>query len=172
MSRIIFYISIAALFYSCGTGLRIKRSEIKPIDNTFSGKFINTSYKSKGGNYYPTLSKRFGFSMYKIDTISMKLVNINTLQISFNDSLTTRTITYNGKISQRGYFEIYFRKYKKEIPPFIPFSYSSLDIERVRIGLSVENDLIIDNKWERSGNILILGSGGRGRTQNYFKRIM
>jgi hypothetical protein len=39
------------------------------------------------------------------------------------------------------------------------------------MALSIQGDLIIDNEWNESGNIFILGVGDKGRRQSYFKKI-
>ena len=56
---------------------------------------------------------------------------------------------FQGKFSKRGFYEIFLRNKKIEIPPFIPIIYSNRDINRIRIGLTVNNDLVIANKWAR-----------------------
>lgn len=171
MAKTILTILNIFLFCACGTGLKINKSNFKPINNNFSGSFKNFSYKTKGRNYDPTLLNLFNIFDIASDTIIFKINSNGQLQLTFKDSLKIKTEIFKGNFSKKGYYEIYFRKIKKEIPPLVPIIYGYRDIDRIRIGLTINNDLVVDNKWATDGNIFILAAGSAGRSQSFLKKI-
>lgn len=165
---------IIAVVSSCGTGLKINKSDFTPIDNSFKGTFENKSLLTKGRNNYNLRTTILGFfEVYNsnADSIRVHFDTDNKLVLSFRDSLGVRTATFNGQFKKRGHYEIFIRKYKKEIPPFFPIIYGTRDIKRLRIGLTKEMELVVDNKWARDGHIFILAGGGSGRYRSLFKQV-
>jgi hypothetical protein len=150
--------------------LSIRKSKIKYFDSSFSAIVDNNSYKVKG--------RRFG-DLTLLNLFEIRDENIDRVNISFNDSKemklsytykgqeTTKILT--GNFAKKGYFEIYFRNQKKEIPPLLPIIYSNNHINRVRLALTIDGNLIVDNMWDDSGNIFILAAGSSGRRQSFFK---
>ncbi len=58
---------------------------------------------------------------------------------------------------------------RMEVPPIVPILYSKVHIERYRLGLTIDGDLIVDNFHENSGNILIISAGYQYRYQTFYK---
>lgn len=157
---------------SCGTGLRIGRKDYAPINNRFNATICNNPFKTKGRTYSElTLLDMFDLFRLHSDSISLHFDEKEKLVLIFNDSLLKRTEIFEGRFKKKGYYEIYLRYKKKEIPPFVPIIYGYRDIDRIRIGLTKENNLVVDNKWARDGNIFILAGGGSGRFRCFFKPI-
>ena len=174
MIRKLITILIIVVFSSCGTGLKISKNNFTPIDNSFKGTYENKSILKKGRNNYnsnPTILDFFEIYKSNADSIQMYFDANNNLILTFRDSLGVRSETFNGQFNKKGYYEIFIRKYKKEIPPFFPIIYGTRDIKRLRIGLTKQMELVIDNKWARNGNIFILAGGGSGRYRSHFKQI-
>jgi hypothetical protein len=168
------YILTIVVLSSCGTGMKISKKDFSSIDNKFSATFNNKSQTTKGRYYHssnPTILDFFELYKINADTVQFRFDMANRLLLTFKDSLGVRTEIFEGNFKKNGYYEIFIRKYKKEIPPFFPFIYGVRDIQRLRIGLTKENELVIDNKWARDGNIFILAGGGSGRYRSYFKQI-
>ena len=160
---------------ACGTGLRMNKSYCIPIDDKYSGTFPNRSYKANDGNCDMTLLQLFNIFDSKTDSVMIEFDKVGQLQITFRDSLSnlndkTRIETFQGYFSHKGYYEIYLKKEKKEIPPLFPIIYSDYNIDRIRIAFTTENDLIIDNKWKLGGNIFLMAAGDSDRTQYFFKK--
>ena len=99
------------------------------------------------------------------------LINIKNGQEIIYSIDAFKEKTFHGAFSKKGYLEIFLRNNKKEIPPLLPIIYGKYNINRIRIALTLENDLIIDNSWNEGGNIFILGVGDKGRRQQFFKRM-
>ncbi|MGP8216057.1 MAG: hypothetical protein ACLQQ4_10870 [Bacteroidia bacterium] len=175
-----FLIPIAVfLLCSCGTGLKINKSEFKAIDRDFSGTFLSQPYKSSGSYsftsekmYAQTLPQLFGISHSdESHSFSFKINTSGQLQVTFADSGGNYTEKlFDGILTKKGYYEIYLRNKNMEFPPFFPVVYNQCDIDRIRIALTKSNDLIVDNLWENDDSILLFfGTGDSGRSQNYFK---
>ena len=158
------------LLCSCGTGLSIRKSKVNYFDSNFSATVDNKSFKVKG--------RRYG-DLTLLNLFEIRDENIDSVHISFNDSKELKlTYTFKGQeiiktltgyFAKKGYYEIYFRNQKKEIPPLLPIIYSNNHINRVRLALTIDGNLIIDNMWDDSGNIFILAAGSSGRRQSFFK---
>ena len=167
MKRSLIYLATILILTSCGTGLRISKSDFQRIDNHFSGTFSDTSFKSKGKNYQPlTLTQIFEVFHIKAKTVSLQFNDSGYLQVSFNDSV----IIYHGKFKKRGYYEFFLSKRRIAIPPLIPFIYGSRNIDRIRIGLTKNNALIVYNWWVVDGNLFLFAGGGGGWSIDYFNR--
>lgn len=170
-------IVIFLLCAACSTGLKVSKSQFKPIDIAFSGTFRNTVVEISGKDSDETLLQIFGIYNINSDSIKLTCSETGLVIIEFHDSLSimknkTRKEVFQGEKSRRGYFEIFLAKKKIDIPPIIPIFYSNRNIYRIRIGLTKSNDLIIDNMKDVGGNFFIfIANGYKTRTQYYFENL-
>ena len=157
---------------SCGTGLSVRKSQVKYFDSRFSGTFHNSAFKVNGRRYgSPALLELFEIRQVKTDSVSVVFDRQGELKLSYQDSEGKVKIeTFKGAFIKKGYYEVFLRNDRKEIPPAFSFIYSKCNINRVRLALSAQGDLIVDNEWNESANILFLGVGDKGRRQSYFSR--
>ncbi|WP_027391789.1 hypothetical protein [Aquimarina latercula] len=171
---VLLLILIPFIFCSCATALKIKKTEILNIDNNFSGVYQNSPEKSKSSNHVRNdkseLLSLFKLSRPNIDSVSISFTEDNILQISFKNGSLKKTEKFKGKFKNKGYYEFFFNKKNIQILPFIPIIYSNIYIDRIRIYLTIDGDLIIEKYWDHSGNIFILGSSHSGKIQNFFKK--
>lgn len=161
------------LLFSCGTGLKISQSDFEPIDKDFSESFVNQSFKTSksmaGSISGPKLLALFGISNSDAETVTLTFKNNNLLNLVYKDSNLTKTLTFEVRHARKGYLEMVLLNKKVQIPPIVPIIYSHVNTDRTRIGFTTNGDLVIDNKWERSGSFLIFLGGAGGRTQYFFK---
>jgi hypothetical protein len=161
------------LFCSCGSGLQVKKSKVQPLTPFFSARIANVAYKISS-------EKNFGKDQHElltilhettvnIDSVSIFFNNNSQLTIEFNYKGQEFSKTYEGRFSQKGYYEFYLEKNKIEIPPILPILYSKVHVERYRFCLTTNGDLVVDNFHENSGNIFILSAGYRYRYQTFYK---
>ncbi len=173
MSKKTCLIASICFLFSCGTGLRINKRDFEPIYKDFSHSFANQSYKTSksmaGSINGPTLLALLGISNSEAEIVTLTFKNNNQLDLVYKDSTVTKTLTFEVRHARKGYLEISSAHKNIQIPPVIPFLYSNVDFSRTRIGLTTKNELIIDNKWERSGSFLLFMGGAGGRTQYFFK---
>ena len=166
------FIFILLTLTSCGTGIKISKSNFKALNKNYYATYQNNSFKTHGQRYgSPTLLSLFEIQNVIDDSVQIILNESGDFKIVYKDISGQKEKTVHGTFSTRGYLEIFLRNMKKEIPPLFPIIYGKYNINRIRIALTLENDLIIDNSWNEGGNIFILGVGDKGRRQQCFKRL-
>ncbi|NOS94325.1 MAG: hypothetical protein HOP30_20620 [Cyclobacteriaceae bacterium] len=154
----------------------IVKKDYAQMDNKFTASFANKSYlvNGKGPDQYisrTTILDLFELSKGNTDSIHLHFDANNNLVLTFKDSLGIQTKTMHGKFKRHFYYEVFIRNDKIEIPPLLPIIYGRHDIKRLRILLTKESELLIENKWVRDGNIFLLAGGGGGVHVSYFKQI-
>jgi hypothetical protein len=150
--------------------LTIRKSRIKYFDSSFSATVDNKSFKVKGRRYGDlTLLNLFEIRDVTVDSVRLDFKDNNELQFTYIDKGQKIIKTFSGKFAKKGYYEIYFRNQKREIPRLLPIIYSNNHINRIRLALTIDGNLIVDNMWDDSGNIFILAAGSSGRRQSFFK---
>lgn len=174
MVRNTLFIALLSLLFSCGTGLRISKSDFKPIEDDFSTSFANQSFKTSksitGSESGPTLLELFGVSENEAELVTLTFKN-DSLDIVYKDKSVVKTLSFQVKHKGKRYLEILSVNKKIQIPPFLPFLYSNVDFNRMRLGFTTNGELVIDDKWEKSGSVFIFMGGGGGRTQYFFKPL-
>lgn len=175
MIKNILFIALLSLLTSCGTGLRISKNDFKPIVKDFSTSFANQSFKTSksiaGSTSGPKLLELFGVLDAESKMVTLSYKNNNVLELVYEDKDSAQTLEVKVRHVRKGYLEILSVNKRIQIPPFIPFLYSDMDYNRMRIGFKANGELIIDNQWEKSGNVFIFMGGGGGRTQYFFKPL-
>lgn len=157
---------------SCSSGVKVSRSQVIYFDKSFSAKVLNKPYKTGSRYKTPTLLNLFEISEQPhSDTVHFSFNSKNELEVTYLARGQKLTDTFAGTFHRKGFYEIYLRKKKTEIPPFLPILYSSNDIYRIRLALTPGGNLIVDNKWDRTGNIFLMGGGSSERTQSFFNCI-
>jgi len=137
-------------FTSCGTMRRFKTSDFSTIN----------SVKGLEGNYLNRNSERISIlSCFNIreeaNFITIISENPNEIKLTYiNDSSIIQERIFTGEMG-KNYFEIYFLKQQS----FIPILYSSCNIDRVRIGKTNDEKLLIKKFVDQSGNLLFFGGG-------------
>ncbi len=160
------------VFCACRTSLGVRNSEVKYFDKTFSATASNFAFKVNGKRYgSPTLLGLFEIRNDNAESVTLNFNDSGKLILTYKSADSIKTKAFNGRFTKEGFYEIYFRNESKEVPPHFPIFYSKHNINRIRIALTIENDLIIDNWWNEGGNIFILGVGDKGRRQQFFKQI-
>lgn len=171
MARLI--IILATLFLSaCGTGVSVRKSNVKYFDGRLSGTFDNNAFKVNGRRYgSPTLLDLFEIYQVRTDSVSVVLDRSGELELAYTDNDgECKKSRLKGSFTKKGYYEVFLRNDKKEIPPFFSIIYGRYNVNRIRLALTTEGDLIVDNTWDESANILFLGVGDKGRRQSFFKQ--
>lgn len=165
----VFFIGLFFI-YSCGSsGVRVNKNQLKPFHTSFTDTFINKPYSYKGNGYRKSITDILLLNDYKAqDTVILAITKNKELQLTFKDSLDKITTkTFHGSFNKKGVFEIYH--YKKRV--LIPLLYGITDINRVRIGLTTSNNLVIDHYVSHTGNVFIFAAGRTYRDKNLHKAI-
>lgn len=166
---LIVIVLIYFILYSCKTNVEVIKSN---RFYQFSGIFDNNAFKVKGRRYgSPTLLELFEIYHIKTDSVTIKCDSVGNLKLIFVDNkknITEKTV--KGSYSKKGYLEIFLRYESKGFPPFIPIIYGKYNINKIRLSLTTNGDLVVNNKWIEGGHIFIFGIGDSGKRRSYFKR--
>ena len=171
MRNIAILIFFALASTSCGSGLKLKKSQIKYFDSIFSAIVENKTFKQTGEGFRDsTFLNLFYIKAPYNDSIRINFNRDNELNVVYSDSGKINEKTFKGQFIKDGYYEFYFDNRKLDIPPIVPIFYSKHDIDRIRIYLTIGGDLVVDKMWDNSGSILVfLGAGDSRRQQSFFK---
>lgn len=165
--KISFIILLGLIFNSCGTLKFNKTKEFvkfNPSINELNGEYYGNSESTKRNNNQTinilqlfNLEREADFINLSIDQSKVKL---NYLQGTEN-----KEFVFEGKMRNK-FLEIYFKK-KQTV---IPLLYSSIEIDRIRIGKDKDGNLVIMNFAEHSGNILFMAAGHYDELSYIFKK--
>ena len=172
MKKTFIIVLIYFVLCSCKTNIKVIKSN-KEHFCQFYGTFDNNAFKVVRGNRYgsPSLLELFEIYHIKTDSVTIECDSMGELKLIFVDkekNITEKTI--KGSYSNKGYLEIFLRYESKKFPPFIPIIYGKYNINKIRLSLTENGDLIVDNKWIEGGHIFIFGVGDSGNRKSYFKR--
>ncbi len=162
---------------SCNAVLKYPQSSTQPIQPGLTATFSNKPFKTADKAYQtPTeYSKRNLLNHFDsvtskavADTVRLEFSNNGKLTVFYRDGRETKSASYNGTYSKKGYFDIIFKLKVVKIPPLLPILYSRVERDRIRFYLTKENDLLICRQWVSGGNIFILSGGDSDETKNFF----
>ncbi|MDR2207000.1 MAG: WG repeat-containing protein [Flavobacteriaceae bacterium] len=176
IQKIFTLLFIAVMVYSCGT-YRINKTKdfeklqsVKDLDGEYSG-FSTITKKTK--------SERNVLSIFNLNTVDdfhretdffdLNFIEPNQIKISYWDdsenSGTKRDTIFTGIVKEK-FLEIYFKKSQS----FIPFLFSDINIDRVRIGKDNQGNLLVMKFYDNTGNLLFIGGGGASETPYIFQK--
>jgi len=163
--------------FSCNNYKHVSNDEILSFDLGFSDNFANKGFQTSTKKIDYTVLELFGiYPKINIASVSISLVDSKHIKVSYYDSSSiyadkTQTVLFKGKLLRKGCFQVYLQKKRIEIPPLLPIFYSKRDVDRIRIFITTDGELLIENKWARDGNIFLMAAGGSDRDLYYFKRF-
>jgi len=148
----------------------MRKSQVKYFDNHFSATICNHAFKVHGRRYgSPSMLGLLEIQDEITDSVLMRFNDNSELELTYKDNDTLKTKVFKGQFAEKGYYEIFLRYKKNEIPHGFPIIYGNNNINRIRMALTIESDLVVDNMWDEAANIFIIGVGDKGRRQSFFK---
>lgn len=157
---------------SCGTYTFNRTKEFQEVKNSFSeinGEYYAYSIPTKNSKFSINATYLFNQEL-KTDFFYLTYLPSSQIKISYwVDSLENgfkKEIYLLGK-KKKKYFESYFSK--KQI--IIPFLFSWINIDRIRIGKAHIDNLVIMHFSDRSGNILFIAEGNPFETPYIFEKL-
>lgn len=157
------------LSVSCRSYMTLKNKDFIKIDENFNGNYKSASVfidsiKTKRNTNIQSL---FGLKNNDSD-LFFKINSKSELEIEYKNILGgTEKRFFKGKF-RRKYFEIYLEK--KRIP-FAPI-YSITSINRLRVAIDNQNNLVINHYENHSGMILLMAGGSSIKEQFIFKQTI
>jgi len=159
--------SVLFLCHSCGMSrLKIPKNQVKTVGIGFKGTFKNMNATDSSH----TLASLFGIYKEEPENISIEITSNKELKISYIDSLGKKQTNFlKGKLHKKGYFQHFVFKERIQIPPIFSIIYGKVNINRIRLALTQQNNLVIDSYYNSGGNIFILAGGYFHRHPYYFE---
>lgn len=162
---------LAIVLVGCGSGMKVAREELVPLRAGFAATYhvrpVRTQHRRQPD---PDLLRTFELSNTGTDTVQLSIDAQGLLTLHYQDD-GPRTEQFIGTFSTRGYFEVYTRKEVKEVPPVVPIIHGRRMVNRIRLMMSTDSSLVLDNKWENTANIFLMAGGGSGRSQYFFEPV-
>lgn len=163
---------------SCGSGMKIQRASLKPVKPGFTATFTSQPIKKSGKTYLSEVSPETLTLVQLLDTVKSAPDSVQLswqedgrLTVSYPVDGGIRITGLKGRYHLRGYYEIMFRKKITNIPPLIGFIFSRRQVHRLRIAMTVSNELLVDYLFVYEGNVLIFGGGENARSQYWFRLV-
>ncbi len=164
--------TIITVISSCISFKRIAKKNNICIKNKIDLICENNSYKSQGKiNYRPNSL----LNIFEINNLTSQKVRIyidsnNYINLIPIDSLNKNVsiFKFKGEYIKNRYFEVYIRNKKN----CIPILYKQNDLKRIRISLTIDSNLIIEDMYDFGGHIFIFGgAGGKNKNIFYYKKL-
>ena len=103
------------------------------------------------------------------ENLEIMFTDVNEMTVRYQCPTGSMEKRFKGKFDRKGRFVFFHSKKRIEIPPIIPILYSQVDWDRVRISLTPDRKYMhVQEKWNHSGNILLLGAGNIGDSKAVF----
>lgn len=158
--------------FSCARPMQLPRSNFQKLDKNvakINALYINSSITY--GKLQDQNSVLANFNIQdKANIVQLHFVNNKTLQLSYytpTDSGTTyKTATFHGKLKNK-YFQIYLKKQRLNIPFIYGYSY----IDRIRIGQTINNELIVATYHENTGYVFLLAAGSSYHSDFVYEQL-
>ncbi|MGL4584664.1 MAG: hypothetical protein ACRCVU_16980, partial [Flavobacterium sp.] len=163
---------IIVLVSSCSSGLKVKRSEVLPIDNSFKaaieGTFVDTDIKEYRKNVFLSYYK---VNSWLADTVHIHFNENDQLLLTYKDTIGTKEVLINGRFVKKKYYEYFNVREKVAIPPLFQFIYSKIDVNRIRLGVTKNGEVVLDQYYDVGGNIFIMAAGHTNRYKSSYPII-
>ncbi len=157
MKKIFFLLTISliiSIITSCSSKkLPVSKFSSFTIPASFNGTYLNENSK---------LSRLLNIWDDTPNLMTIEYNGGDSLKLSYETESGLKIKSFKGELKDN-FFEIYFSKRKI----IIPILYASVDINRIRVGSSVDSDLLIYNWDEGWGNLLFLAGGSAPDEEEY-----
>lgn len=162
---------VTILFYSCGGIEKYKNTNFKPLRSVdeIEGIYNNTVQDSTK-LYHRTFNGNLNWRKKYRDTTSfenfkIRILNEKLLKIDFykSDSLSkSRLLRY--RLRNNGFIKLRNQNFRIV---GIPYIFGEYNLVKFELGLTTENDLILNGYQEHAGGLLIFLSSGRAYDVNH-----
>lgn len=150
--------------FSCKSYKVIKDKELVQLSSESKGEFQAVSNKKDKTDYQVSIQQLFAIK--NLDTIvKINISKNDEIEIHYKNVLGGNEIaTFKGKFKKH-YFEVYLDKKRIFFPPI----YCKNNINRLRIGLTQNQDLVINQHYDYSGMFMLFAAGSSDNKQYVFK---
>lgn len=157
-------IIIAFGLFSCKSYKEIKDKELVEISPKSFGEFHSISNQKKKTDYQVSIQELFEISNLD-EIVKITISKNNEIEIHYKNVLGgNEVVAFKGKF-KKNYFEVFLDKKRIFFPPI----YCKSNINRLRIGLTQNKDLVINRHYDYSGMVLLFAAGNSDNKQYVFK---
>lgn len=151
-------------FFSCKSYKEIKDKELVVFSAKSLGEFHSLSNQKKKTDYQISIQELF--EIRNLDTIVKIIISKNEeIEIHYKNVLGGNEVAaFTGKF-KKNYFEVYLDKKRIFFPPI----YCKTNINRLRIGFTQNQELVINRHYDYSGMFLLFAAGNSDNKQYVFK---
>lgn len=161
-------IAIIILFslFSCKSFQEIKDKDLVVFSAKTLGEYQSLSNQKKKTEYQISIQELFRIK--NLDEIVKIVISKNDeIEIHYKNVLGGNEIAaFKGKF-KKNYFEVYLDKKRVFFPPI----YCKTNINRLRIGITKNKELVINQHYDYSGMILLFAAGNSDNKQYVFKKL-
>lgn len=157
-------IIIVFSLFSCKSYKEIKDKELVVLSSESLGEFHSISNQKKKTDYQVSIQELFGIR--NLDEIVKIIISKNDeIEIHYKNVLGgNEVVTFKGKF-KKNYFEVFLNKKRIFFPPI----YCKTNINRLRIGLTQNKELVINQHYDYSGMFMLFAAGNSDNKQYVFK---
>lgn len=149
---------------SCKSYKEIKDRDLVVFSPNSLSEFHSLSNKKKKTDYQISVQELFGFKNSD-SIIKVVFSKKDAIEIHYKNVLGgNEVVAFNGKFKKH-YFEVYLDKKRIFFPPL----YCKTRINRLRIGLTLNKQLVINQHYDYSGMFLFFAAGNSDKKQYVFK---
>lgn len=150
--------------FSCQSYKQIKDKELVALSSKSLGEFKSLSNQKKRTDYQVSIQELFRIN--NLDSVVKMVINKNDeIEIHYKNVLGGNELAvFKGKY-KKNYFEVYLDKKRIFFPPI----YCKSNINRLRIGLTQNKELVINQHYDYSGMFLLFAAGHSDNNQYVFK---
>ena len=155
---------IAFGLFSCKSYKEIKDKELVVITSKSFGEFHSISNKKKKTDYQISIQELFNVSNLD-EIVKVSISKKDEIEIHYKNVLGGNEVAiFKGKF-KKNYFEVFLDKKRIFFPPI----YCKSNINRLRIWLTQNQELVINQHYDYSGMFLLLAAGNSDNKQYVFK---
>ncbi|GGG26677.1 hypothetical protein GCM10011344_29300 [Dokdonia pacifica] len=177
-----FYKCIGILFLCCFLGscsAAFHKDNIQEFETGFQISVLNNSYEIKNDTILNTgkykLLDLFNLYDKKVDTVNLQFTTNGELILSFIEDIQglkrKQTIIYEGKFKSKEKYKITLVKERVQVPPLVPIIYGTNHIEKIKIKLMENGDLIVKEYFRKEGNIFLITAGPSHKSKSFYKKL-
>lgn len=149
--------------FSCKSYKEIKDKDLVVFSSKSLGEFHVMSNLKKKTDYQISVQELFGLKNSD-SIIKVVFSNKDAIEIHYKNVLGGNEVAaFNGKFKKH-YFEVYLDKKRIFFPPI----YCKTKINRLRIGITITNQLVINRHYDYSGMLMLFAAGNSGNKQYVF----
>lgn len=155
---------IVFCLFSCKSYKEIKDKELVVFSSKSLGEFHSLSNPKEKTDYQISIQELFNIK--NLDEIVKVIITKNDeIEIHYKNVLGGNEVAaFKGEFKKH-YFEVYLDKKRIFFPPI----YCKSNINRLRIGLTQNQELVINQHYDYSGMFLFFAAGNSDNKQYVFK---